>query len=83
MELVVSAAGLVRCIYTEAIDLSLFGQPVIRRASSVEPDEQGSWQVDLSPLQGPVVVGFATRSQALAFEVNWLRRHWLSGPSSA
>ena len=77
MELVVHADGSLRCLYDEAVDLSALGVVAIRRASHVEPTDQGQWQADLSPVDGPVLGPFALRSQALAVEVEWLRRHWL------
>lgn len=72
MELVISPKGVVRCLYDEAVDLSLLGQIQIRRASHVEPDESGDWWADLSPVSGPRLGPFALRSQALAAESVWL-----------
>jgi hypothetical protein len=77
MELIVQADGSLRCLYDETVDLSAVGQVTIRRASHVEPTEQGQWQADLSPVGGPVLGPFMLRSEALAAEVEWLRRHWL------
>jgi hypothetical protein len=77
MELIVRADGSLRCLYDETVDLSALGQVTIRRASHVEPTDNGQWQADLSPVGGPVLGPFALRSQALASEVEWLRRHWL------
>lgn len=77
MELLVHADASLRCLYDEAVDLSALGQVTIRRASYVEPTDQGQWQADLSPVGGPVLGPFALRSEALAAEVEWLRRHWL------
>ncbi len=77
MELIVQADGSLRCLYDEAVDLSALGHVTIRRASHVEPTDNGQWQADLSPVGGPVLGPFALRSQALAAEVEWLRRHWL------
>ena len=77
MELIVHADGSLRCLYDETVDLSALGQVTIRRASHVEPTHQGQWQADLSPVDGPVLGPFALRSEALAAEVEWLRRHWL------
>ena len=77
MELIVHADGSLRCLYDEAVDLSALGVVAIRRASYVEPTDQGQWQADLSPVGGPVLGPFTLRSNALAAEVEWLRRHWL------
>lgn len=78
MQLVVSCGGTVRGLYGEAIDLKLLGQVDVRRASHVEPLAGGCWCADLSPVGGPVLVGFATRSQALAAEEAWLLANWLT-----
>jgi len=77
MELIVSPSGKVRCVYGEAIDLASLGTLTISRASHVEPDEQGCWWADLSPVEGPVLGPFTLRSQALDAEQCWLRSHWL------
>ncbi len=65
-------AGVVRCIYGEAIDLNALGSPAIARASHVEPDEEGRWWADMSPVGGPLLGPFERRSEALAAEVGWL-----------
>jgi hypothetical protein len=77
MQLVINPGGTVRCIYGEAIDLSALGIPAITRASYVEPDEQGRWWADLSPIQGPLLGPFSHRSEALAAELAWLETQWL------
>ncbi len=77
MQLLVLPSGEIRCVYGEAVNLATFGQVTIRRASHVEPDAQGQWLVDLGPVQGPVLGPFASRSQALATEAEWLAAHWL------
>jgi hypothetical protein len=81
MHLVVAPGGTVRTLYTEAIDLGVLGSPQIRRASHVEPDEQGHWTADLRPVGGPVLGPFGHRSAALAAETAWLEEHWLGCPS--
>lgn len=78
MELVISPAGRVRCLYNEAIDLSALGAVHITRASHVEPDDQGRWWADLSPVAGPRLGPFHRRSDALAAEVRWLDERLLS-----
>jgi hypothetical protein len=78
MDLVIDGRGQVRCVYGEAIDLAVLGRPAIRRASHVEPDESGSWHADLALADGPMLGPFTSRSQALAAELAWLERHWLS-----
>ena len=77
MELVISPSGAVRAIYDEAIDLAARGRLAIRRASHVEPDVQGRWFADLSPVAGPVLGPFDRRSEALAAELQWLQANRL------
>ncbi len=72
MQLVVQPDGTVRCLYAELIDLTALGNPQIRRASFVEPDANGQWQVDLSPSGGPNLGPFGCRSAALDAEIAWL-----------
>ena len=83
MDLIIAPGGSVRCIYGEAIDLHVLGSPSIRRASHVEPSEDGRWLADLSPVAGPTLGPFDLRTDALAAEIAWLERHWLnSAPDS-
>ena len=74
MHLRIDPNGSVRCVYGEAIDLSLLGPLVIRRAGRVEPDRLGRWWVDLAPLKGPKVGPYRLRSEALAAEAAWVER---------
>ncbi len=77
MQLAVDPSGTIRCIYSEAIELANLGTATIRRASHVEPDQNGQWLADLSPLSGPVLGPFPLRSRALAAEQAWLEANWL------
>ena len=77
MQLIITPGGAVRCVYSEAIDLQALGSPTITRASHVEPDQQGRWLADLSPVNGPTLGPFRTRSEALAAEKAWLEANWL------
>ena len=81
MDLLVLPDGTVRAIYAEDIDLGLLGIRVITRASHVEPDEQGRWSADLSPVKGPVLGPFDHRSDALQAEQAWLEANWLTTTS--
>ena len=81
MELVIHPGGVVRCVYDEAIELGALGRLSVDRASHVEPDDDGQWFADLSPVGGPVLGPFPRRSDALAAEVAWLKRHWLEAAS--
>jgi hypothetical protein len=80
MQLVVDPHGHVRCVYGEAIDLNELGPVNIRRGSHVEPTDDGKWTADLSPVDGPLLGPFATRTEALAAEVSWLHANWLVPP---
>jgi len=62
-------------LYTEVIDLSNLGSYSHRRASHVEPTENGSWRADLSPIGGPILGPYPKRSEALTAEVIWLEVH--------
>ena len=77
MELIIDPMGQTSCIYCETINLAELGQLAIQRASHVEPDAQGRWLADVSPVHGPTLGPFAHRTEALAAEVAWLREHWL------
>lgn len=76
--IVISDGGVIEHIYTELFDLTECGTSTITRASHVEPSLDGTWYVDLAPIGGEVVPGFAKRSDALNYEeerVNqWLKQ---------
>jgi hypothetical protein len=71
MQLIMESDGTIRCLYTELIDLSVFGVQQIRRASFVEPTAEGFWQADLSPSGGPILGPFVCRSAAIKAESDW------------
>ncbi|MBB01549.1 MAG: hypothetical protein CMJ47_02775 [Planctomyces sp.] len=77
MELLIHANGDVRCIYGEVFPLHHIGCLSIQRASHVEPTIDGRWVADLSPVNGPTIGPFRTRTAALEAEANWLRKNWL------
>lgn len=72
MQLFITTRGEICGRYTEAIDLRALGRATIRRASQVEPDDDGLWWADLSAVHGPRLGPFAVRSEALTAEINWL-----------
>jgi len=82
MRLRVEPNGVLRCLYSEVIDLSSIGLLSIRRASNVEPDEHGQWWADLAPVKGPRLGPFVLRSQALDAEQSWLEARWFSTAST-
>ncbi len=77
MELIFSTSGTCRCVYSEEMDLSSLGTLDIQRGSHVEPNDQGHWMADMSPVNGPMLGPFPNRSAALRAEVAWLHEHWL------
>ena len=77
MEIVIHTNGTAICIYSESIQLAVIGPLKIKRASHVEPDADGRWIADLSPVGGPQLGPFNNRSDALAAEIRWLEQHWL------
>lgn len=77
MDLLIQVHGTVLAVYGEELPLNRLGRLTIRRGSHVEPDESGRWQVDLSPVNGPMLGPFPRRSAALAAEQRWLSRYWL------
>jgi hypothetical protein len=81
MDLLVLPSGTIRAIYAEDIDLGVLGRAMIARASHVEPDAQGHWIADLTPVSGPVLGPFLQRSQALKAEERWLEANWLTAPA--
>ncbi len=83
MELVIEATGEVRCLYGETLDLSVLGKLKIRRGSHVEPDADGNWWADLSPVAGPKLGPYAKRSKALEAERIWLEVNWLTSSKEA
>ena len=82
MQLLIQPDGLVRCVYAETLDLASLGQLMIQRGSHVEPDANGHWLADLSPVNGPVLGPFSLRSDALAAERAWLEANWLQPAAS-
>ena len=68
MQLLIQPDGAVRCVYDEAIDLSALGRVQIRRASHVEPSDDGRWFADLAVVRGPLWGPYDRRSDALDAE---------------
>lgn len=73
--IVVDPAGMIRFIYQDDLKpLLAVGTSRIRRASHVEPSDDGScrWTADMSPVQGPMLGPFNSRQEALRAEVQFL-----------
>lgn len=69
--------GTLRYVYDDDVHkhLSKLGEVSIKRATHVEPDENGLWYADLSPVGGEKVTGFKTHQEAIDFELKWLNEH--------
>jgi hypothetical protein len=79
MQLFVDPAGNAVGVYGEAIDLTALGALTVRRASHVEPDGDGHWWADLTPVGGPRLGPFRRRSDAVRAELRWLEQELDSG----
>ena len=78
MQILIQSNGNARCVYGEAVDLAALGTVDIRRGSHVEPNDNGEWMADLSPVGGRLLGPFNQRSDALKAEVDWLTKYWLT-----
>ncbi len=76
MQIVFDKSGKARTIYTEQIDLNELGNVSHTRASHVEPNENGEWITDLSPINGPKLGPFKLRSEAIIREKEWLETNY-------
>lgn len=72
MEIVIKPNGIFISIYSDSFNYGEFGKPQIRRASHVEPTEDGRWTADLSPVAGPVLGPFEKRNEAIDAELEFL-----------
>lgn len=64
-------------IYEDGHPLLELGRPDIKRASHVEPNEEGLWVADMGPVGGPRLEGRVMRGEALELEREWLRERYL------
>ena len=65
--LTITPAGDVQFIWDDQLQPLLeLGEPEVRRASHVEPTDNGRWMADLSLVGGPVLGPFRFRQEALA-----------------
>lgn len=66
--------GTVQHVYNDTLAGLLDGVADVEtcRASHVEPDGNGGWTADLTPVGGPVLGPFALRAKALEAELEWL-----------
>lgn len=80
VQIVFRPGGTAKCVYSEEMNLRVLGPLKIQRGSHVEPTESGQWTADLSPVGGPFLGPFDSRSRALLAERAWLEQHWLIWP---
>ncbi len=75
MDIIITAAGDLRFIYSDdAAELLNAGAATVRRVSDVEP-VAGGWSADMARVDGPVLGPFTLRAEALAAEVAWLKEN--------
>jgi hypothetical protein len=75
----VDDAGCLQFIYHDELDcLSELGPAQTKRASHVEPTDDGQWTADMSPVGGPTLGPFPLRQVALDAEVAWLQINLLN-----
>jgi hypothetical protein len=68
--------GTIRFIYDDELEaLKHAGPSNTRRAIFVEPDSNGLWVADLSPINGPVFGPFRLRKTALDAERDYIEEH--------
>ena len=74
MKIKIDNAGIITTIYEDDL-IPLFNKAnvAIRRASHVEPTNDGQWIADMSPTQPGLILGpYVTRKEALNAELEWL-----------
>ena len=75
MDIIVSFKdGVAEMIYNDNILLNDLGNINIKRASYVEPDQNGNWIADMSPIKNIKLGPYKLRSEALDAERNWLNK---------
>ena len=72
MHIVIKPSGIFIGIYYDSFDYGVLGRPQIRRASHVEPADNGQWTADMTPVDGPVLGPFDKRREALDAELEFL-----------
>lgn len=74
--IIITEKGDIRFIWNDTLAFLIDeGKPTIKRASHVEPTDDGQWTADLSPVGGPVLGPFRLRREALDAERDWLEEY--------
>ena len=72
MQVIIKPTGVFVGIYNDTFDYGELGKPCIRRASHIEPTDDGCWTADLSPVDGPQLGPFDKRNEAIEAELEYL-----------
>lgn len=73
LTVIVTPDGAVRLLHDDRlVGLYAEGAAQLRRASHVEPTDDGHWTADLAPVGGPQLGPFPLRQAALDAERDWL-----------
>lgn len=82
MKITFEVDGRIKFIYDDALAgvAKEVGALTIKRASHVEPGDDGCWYADMSPVCGPLLGPFDTREEALTAERVWLVTHSIPRP---
>ena len=68
-------SGQIKTIYDDNSKeiLEKIGKLSIKRASHVEPNSNGDWVADMSPVNGPQLGPFKLRQDAINAEISYLK----------
>lgn len=71
--------GSLQYVDSDSLNFNDIGKIKKERASHVEPNPEDNslWDVDLSPVNGPLVKNFTKRKDALEFEHKWIEENVL------
>ncbi len=71
--LIITAAGKVECLYTEAVDLSALGPLTVKRATDIAYDNKArEWKV--RDMSGNAIFGNCSREACLEWERSYLEQ---------